>query len=136
MAVKEDTIGYIVTLDLQQGKLDALQRAADEAVQIARNNEPGTIDYRWYLTPDGKQVRIHVRFEGSKGMVAHLQGRGVQEVLPQKILKVSKIHEIEVFGQVSPEARRILDGMNAVYSKPLAGFSRMHAEATVHPIAR
>ncbi len=124
----ENTIQYAARFKIRPGRVEEFKRVAQECVQIAKNKEPGTLDYRWFLDDRGRECVIQETFTNPKGLLDHLNGDIVTNHLP-RLLEASKLKSLEVFGEPrSPEARRALDEMGAKYYGPAMGFTHLKAE--------
>jgi quinol monooxygenase YgiN len=63
-----------------------------EMVASTRRDEPGTLDYEWYLTDDGRQLHIFERYADAAAVMTHLatfgaryMGRFFDVLAPQRM---------------------------------------------------
>ena len=85
------------------------------------SNEPGTINYQFYLDKSETECIIWETYANSESLLAHINGVASQTILP-KINCVSKIRRLDVYGNPSGELRKVLSGTQTF--NRFAGFSR------------
>ncbi len=124
----ENTIQYTARFRIRPGRVEEFKRVAQQCVQIAKDKEPGTLDYRWFMDDRGRECVIQQAFTNPQGILDHLNGEIVTSHLP-RLLEASKLRSLEVYGEPrSPEVRRALDNMDATYFGPALGFTHLKAE--------
>ncbi len=124
----ENTIQYVARFKIRPGRVEEFKRVAQQCVQIAKDKEPGTLDYRWFMDDRGRECVIQQAFTNPQGILDHLNGEIVTSHLP-RLLEASKLRSLEVYGEPrTPEVRRALDNMDAKYFGPALGFTHLKAE--------
>lgn len=114
-------VSYVIQMTINDGMLDQFKEMAKGFSSQTEANEPGTQGYNWWLSEDGKYCLLEESFESSEAMVVHLGNVG--PALPD-LLAVAPITRLEVYGEVSSEAREILKSLGAVHFSYLTGFTR------------
>jgi hypothetical protein len=78
------------------------------------------LGYHWYLSADETQCTLIEQYPNAEHILAHLGNVGATL---GKLLEVSDI-SIDVYGEISDEARAALDPLGAIYHSYAMGFSR------------
>lgn len=115
-----DQIQYAVKWAIHEGKLDEFKALAAEATALVETNEPNMLGYQWYLDADETHCTLIEQYPSAEHILVHLGNVGPTL---GKLLEVSDI-SIDVYGEISDEARGALDPLGAIYHHHLSGFSR------------
>lgn len=107
----KQTVHLAVDLTVNEGKLDAFERIAQEMVAGSRK-EPGTLGYEWFLSADGKRCRLFETYTDGNAVLAHFNGPVVQELVP-RLLGTASLAGFEVYGDPGPKAAEMLAGFGA-----------------------
>jgi quinol monooxygenase YgiN len=110
-----------VALAVKDGALDAFKELMDEMVTGTRE-EPQTLAYEWYISDDEGTVHIYEKYAGSEAMIAHVDG--FMQKWAGRFLECVDVTRFDVYGDPSPAARELLDGLRATYLAAWGGFSR------------
>lgn len=109
MANKENQVQYVIEMSISPGKVDEFKKLAQDAIEFGKTKS-NVIGYRWYFNDDKSKCYLLEQYPDSAALLPHLDGVG--QIL-QKLLQVSKITRFEVFGNISPEAMKVLSGVGA-----------------------
>lgn len=71
MRSSDSNVFFVVELDVQPGQLDDLRRVGREMVGLAQDNEPGTLNYEYFLSGDGTRCHIYERYVDSNALLSH-----------------------------------------------------------------
>ena len=115
-----DQIQYTVGWTIHAGKLDEFKALATEATALVEQNEPGMLGYHWYFNADETKCTLIEQYPSAEHILVHLGNVG--GVLG-KLLEISDL-TIDVYGEISDDARAALDPLGAVYYHHHTGFSR------------
>ena len=113
-------IQYAVKWTIHEGKLEEFKTLAAEAISLVEANEPEMLGYHWYLNADQTHCTLIEQYPNADHILVHLGNVGA--TLGQ-LLEVADI-SIDVYGEISDEARGALDPLGAVYHAHRSGFSR------------
>jgi len=83
------------------GKVEEYKRLCQEAMEIVRAREPGTLEYSIYFNADETAALVIERFRDSEALIEH--GRNMAAISPQ-VLATATV-EGELLGDVSPEIK-------------------------------
>ncbi|GAA5150052.1 hypothetical protein GCM10023340_26340 [Nocardioides marinquilinus] len=104
---------------IHDGGLERFRRLAQECVEIVREHDTGTLEYRIYLDPSGTEAFVHERYRDSAAGLEHMRNIGrMMEPLAEVCTMTG-----EVCGNPSPELREALTAAGVTVYGPLA-----HAE--------
>ena len=56
-----DNVHWVIELDIKQGELDNFKALMNEMVEATRANEPGTMNYEWFISDDERSCHIYER---------------------------------------------------------------------------
>ena len=115
-------VSWMLELDVQVGRETDFPALMAEMVSTTEANEPGTLDYEWSTSGDGKRCHIYERYLDSAAVLTHLGTFG--QSFAGRFLEVLQPVRMVVYGSPSPAVKDALAGLKPVYMEPVAGFSR------------
>lgn len=115
------TFSYSLEFTIADGKLDEFKEMSTGYINNARDNEPGTLEYQWYVSDDGSKCLVIETFADSDAMMTHLGNVG--PTLPA-LLAIAPITRVEVMGSVNDVAREALTAFGAVHFPHIGGFDK------------
>ena len=90
-----------------EGKREEYMRLSEQALEMVRANEPGTLQYDLYLNDDQSECMVIERYRDSEAAMAHAANLG--HLFADVLATVSVVHG-ELLGDLSPELRANLAG--------------------------
>ena len=90
-----------------KGKREEYLRLSDEARDIVRAKDPGTLQYDMFLNEDRSEVMIIERYRDSEAAIAHAENLGP---LFAAVLATVEVVHGELLGEPSAELRAKLAG--------------------------
>jgi quinol monooxygenase YgiN len=66
-----DSVFFVVELEVKPGQVDELQSVMEEMAAVTQADEPGTLNYEWFLTDDGSACYIFERYADAEAGVVH-----------------------------------------------------------------
>ena len=117
-----DQVSWMLELEILPGRGDALRGLMAEMVNATKANEPGTLDYEWSTSADGRHCHIFERYVDAAATMIHLGTFG--ERFAGRFLENLKPIRFVVYGSPSDAVRGALAAFGPVYMQPLGGFSR------------
>ena len=100
----------IARFRFHEGKRDEYLRLSDQALDLVRANEPGTLAYDLYLNADQSECMFVERYRDSEAAMAHAANVG--HLFASVLETVSIVHG-ELLGEPSAELRAKLAGSEA-----------------------
>jgi quinol monooxygenase YgiN len=117
----EEHVSWVVELAVKPGELDTFKALMEEMVEGTRQ-EPGTLNYEWYISDDESTVHIFEKYADSDATIAHVTGFG--EKWAARFLGCVDVTRFTVYGDPSGPARELLAGFGGTYLGPWGGFAR------------
>ena len=68
-------VSWVVECSVKDGQLDAFKELMEEMV-AGTSGEPGTLNYEWFISDDGKTVHIYEKYADSAATVTTLKSLG------------------------------------------------------------
>jgi quinol monooxygenase YgiN len=117
-----DDVYWMLELEVQPGRERALEALMAEMVGATKAGEPGTLNYEWSMSADGKVCHLHERYTDSAALMTHVAAFG--EKYAPRFLEALKPVRFVVYGAPTQEVKDALAGFNPVYMRAAAGFRR------------
>ncbi len=114
-------LSYLLEFTINDGQLEAFKEKAAGYIKAVQAGEPGTLIYEWSLEENGNRCMLHEVFESSEALLTHFANVGPS--LPD-LIAIALITRLEVFGDVSGEARAAVGTLGAKHFTGFAGFTR------------
>lgn len=112
---------FVVVFSVNPGQQDSFKEQLREVIPYIESIEPGALIYEFYFNGDESKCYVTEQYADSEAMITHLQN--VDSRL-KKLLEISSISRLEIFGELSPEAHAIADSLGATFLTHFGGFSR------------
>jgi quinol monooxygenase YgiN len=116
----DNQISWHVDLAIKSEQLDNFHTLTGEMVETARR-ETGVLSYQRFVSEDCKTVHIYERYADSDTAIAHLQT--FTKVFAERFEGMVERKRFIVLGCPTAQLRAILDGLGAIYLKPLGEFA-------------
>ena len=97
----------IARFKFREGKREEYLRLSDQATEIVRTKEPGTLQYDLYLNGDQSECMFIERYRDSEAAMEHAANLG--HLFPAVLATVSIVHG-ELLGDPNAELRARLAG--------------------------
>ena len=97
----------IARFRIREGKLEEFKRLSDQALEIVRTKDPGTLQYDVYFNDDQSECVVLERYRDSEAAMAHAANLG--DLMGDVLATVSVVHG-ELLGEPSAELRANLAG--------------------------
>jgi quinol monooxygenase YgiN len=117
-----EQVYWIVDAVIKDGETEAFKALMAEMVAATEANEPDTLNYEWTIAADGSRCHIFERYANSAAVVTHLKWFGAE--CAERFMALAKPEGFTVYGNPDATAKKMLDGVGAVYFTPIGGFSR------------
>lgn len=111
----------IARFDLKEGELEELKSLYSMGIDDIKQKEPGVIYFSLYVAPDEKTFCSLEAYEDSKTILDHF---AISSNRIPKILQISTVKSVEIYGAVSKEVHDLLDPYGTVYYDYSVGYSK------------
>ena len=88
-------------MKIRDGMLEAFKQHAAECVQRAKEKDPGTLQYDWFISIDKSECEIRETYESSEAFLAHLFN--LSDLLSILYERFASDHTVAIYGEPSPE---------------------------------
>ncbi len=117
-----DVVHWLLEININEGELDNFKALMKEMVDATKANEPGTMNYEWFVSDDEKTCHIYERYADSAATMTHLASFG--QNFAERFLAAVAPARFVVYGNPNDEVRAALAGFGAVHMSQIAGFAR------------
>jgi len=124
-----DSVFFIVELQIGLGQVEELQAVMQEMAAVTRADEPGTLNYEWFLTADGRSCHIYERYADPAAAVVHSAtfpeqlGRRAQAFRPTRLTAYGSLTEEVMTKRIEPLLEAVPD-ISVTYLEARGGFIR------------
>ena len=119
-----ERVSWVNELAVKDGKLETFRALMEEMVAGARS-QPGTLQYEWYISPDGGAIHVVETYADSAAVVAHHVSEGFAlQNWAGRFMDCVEVTRVTAYGDPNAAAREILDRLGATYHSAWGGFSR------------
>ncbi len=113
---------WLLELSIKEGELNNLKDVMKEMVSATQNDEPGALNYEWWISDDQKTCHIYERYTDSSATMIHLGNFGSK--FADRVMSCVDVTRFIVYGDASNEVKEALAGFGAVVMQPFGGFDR------------
>lgn len=114
---------WLLELDVRAGALEDYRALMREMVAAA-SREPGTLNYEWNASADGRICHIYVRYRDAQAVADHMASWDGN--FSRRFAQLATITRMSVYGATGPAVRALLDPYGPVYYEPFGGFNRQN----------
>ncbi len=93
-----------------------------EMIEATFEQEPGAINYEWFIDEDTGSCHIYERYSDSDAVMVHLENFG--EKFAERFLEYMTPGRFAVYGKPSEQVVEALNGFGAAYYSDYSGFAR------------
>ena len=117
-----DNVHWVIELEIKQGELDNFKALMNEMVEATRANEPGTMNYEWFISDDESSCHLYERYADSAATMTHLGWFG--QNFAERFMAAVAPTRLVVYGDPNDEVRAALSAFGAVHMAQIGGFAR------------
>jgi len=117
-----ENVYWVLELAVQPGRMNDLKSVMQDMVEAAGANEPGTLNYEWNVSDDGRICHIYVRYRDSAAVMTHMHAFGTK--FTARFMELVTITRFVVYGSPNAEIKAALAAYGPVYLAPFGGFKR------------
>lgn len=115
-------IGWVLEMDIQQGRAGDVAPLVTEMVNATRAQEPGALVYEYFLNADKSRCTVIERYADNDAVLTHLENFGSN--FAERFFAVFAPVRFAVYGPADEEVRTTLGNMGATFDDRIVGFSR------------
>jgi quinol monooxygenase YgiN len=122
-----DHVFWILEADIKAGQLDKLKALMREMVEGTQRDEPGALNYEWFIADDGKSLHLYERYADPDAVMVH-RGTFAQKY-SERFLTCLTTTKMTLYGNLNSEIRAAFapsesQQRNPVYMSMADGFAR------------
>jgi quinol monooxygenase YgiN len=115
-------VSWMFELTVKAGRESDFRTLMAEMAQATNNNEPGTLDYEWYVSDDGQRLHLFERYANADAAMIHLGTFG--ERFMARFFDVLIPERMTLYGAPDDRVRGALAQLAPEVMSRAAGFSR------------
>lgn len=116
-----ENVYWVLELDVRAGGLETFRALMREMVEAA-GREPGTMNYEWHISDDGRVCHIYVRYRDCTAVMDHMAGWDMK--FSRRFAALATITRMTVYGSPNAEVKAVLNPYGPRYLSSFGGFSR------------
>ena len=117
-----DNVLMVAENDIIAGQLESLKALILEMSEVIQRDEPGTLNYEWYIAEDSKSAHAFERYTDSETCLHHLMS--MRQQYGERLFACLTITKITVYGNPSAQLRELFAGAAPIYGSRFAGVAR------------
>jgi len=113
---------WMLELAVNDGHLDQFKTLMEEMFEATKKNEPGVLNYEWWLNDDKTVCHIYERYEDSDAVMVHMGN--FREKFVDRFMSHVVPTGLTIYGNADDRVREGLASLKPVYMHAFGGFSR------------
>ena len=96
-------VSWVLQCAVKDGQLDAFKELMEEMV-AGTSEEPGTLNYEWFISDDGSTVHIYEKYADSEATIKHVNG--FMEKWARRFMDCVEVSGFTTYGNPDDAAKR------------------------------
>ena len=113
---------WLLELNIKSGEVGTLKALMKEMSDATQADEPGTLNYEWFINADGTTCHIYERYADSAATMIHLENFGAK--FAERFMAILEPTRFMVYGNPDDAVKKALEDMGVEFVTPLGGFAR------------
>jgi quinol monooxygenase YgiN len=114
-------VSWVVQCAVKDGQLDAFKELMEEMV-AGTSDEPGTLNYEWFISDDGSTVHIYEKYADSQATMAHV--KGFMEKWAGRFMGCVDVKGFTAYGNPDEAAQKAMEPFGGKLLGTWGGFAR------------
>ena len=114
-------VSWVLQCAVKDGQLDAFRELMEEMV-TGTSEEPGTLNYEWFISDDGSAVHLYEKYADSEAVITHLND--FMSKWAKRFMGSVDVERVTVYGNPSDAARETMAPLGGKYLASWGGFAR------------
>jgi len=114
-------IMLIAQFEINEGKIDEMKELYNQGIELVQQSEPDISGFNLYFNQDETVCCSVEMYRDSEAILKHFEYSS--ERIP-KILEISKVTNVEVYGNVSDEVKNLLSPYGTKFFNYSIGYKR------------
>ena len=117
-----ENVFWILEANINAGQLDNLKALMGEMVEGTKRDEPGALNYEWFIAEAGKTMNLHERYADSGAVLVHLAN--FSQKYGERFMAYLTPTKITMYGNPSHDIRAAFSAFTPIYWSLSDGFAR------------
>ncbi|MGI9364269.1 MAG: putative quinol monooxygenase [Rhizobiaceae bacterium] len=117
-----NNVHWLLKLSINEGKLDTFKTLAEEMSAATMADEPGALNYEWFLNDDQTECHIYERYTDSAATMVHLENFGTK--FAERFMACVTPTSLLLYGDADKQVQEALAPLGAVLHTQFSGFAR------------
>jgi quinol monooxygenase YgiN len=117
-----ENIFWVAQLKIRPGKLDDFMALMRDMVEATQANEPGALNYEWFISDDGTLCHIYERYADSAAVMAHVAN--LQTKFMERFMAALEPVPSTAYGNPDDQVKGVLSQFGMALMAPIGGFAR------------
>jgi quinol monooxygenase YgiN len=117
-----NNVYWLLELAIKDGELDNFKTLVKEMVEATERDEPGALNYEYWIGEDGSTCHIYERYTDSDATMVHLGNFGSK--FAERFMGCVDPTGFTVYGSANAQVKEALAGFGPTYMGSFGGFSR------------
>lgn len=113
---------WLLELSIKDGHLDSFRSLMSEMASATQTDEPGALNYEWWISEDNATCHIYERYADSAAAMVHLGNFGSKFM--ERFMSDVDPTGFTVYGNPDDTVKGALAGFGPVFMQSFGGFSR------------
>ncbi len=114
-------VSLVLQCAVKDGQLDTFKELMEEMV-AGTNDEPGTLNYEWFISEDGSTVHIYEKYADSEATVKHFNA--FREKWARRFMDCVAVDGMTTYGNPDEAASELIKPLSGKMLSTWGGFSR------------
>jgi quinol monooxygenase YgiN len=109
----EGPVFCAVKMDIHEGKLEEFKELGKEIMKEVQENDPGCMQYDWFLSPDGRNCHIMEKYASNEALLSHMTS--VLGPYSERLFAISAITDVYFYTPVSDAVKEAAAALNPLF---------------------
>lgn len=107
---------------IKDGQVDALNDLIADMSAATKADEPGTLNYEWFISEDNESCHIYERYADGAAALQHIEAFG--EKFADRFMALLEPQGLKIYGDTDGAVKAALAALGARFHTSLGGFIR------------
>lgn len=117
-----ENVFWMLEVAINEGQLDDFKALMEEMVTATQADEPGALNYEWFINAEGSECHIYERYADNGATMVHLGNFGSK--FAGRFMTCATPKRFMLYGPADEQVLGALGPMGAVHHTQIGGFAR------------